>query len=199
MNITPALLGQIAGILAVVQAIPYIIGILRGKTKPARASYAIWSVMQVISMVSYIASGATDTKWVPIVLAFSAIAIFALSFKYGMGGLSKLDITCLGIAAVAIILWITTNDPALAVYASLIASTIAFIPVIKKSYVQPGTENTLSWTLYTASALFNVFALSTLDPVIALPPIVSLLCAGTIALLLLIPRKPHGHSAATKQ
>lgn len=189
MNITPALLGQIAGILAVVQAIPYIIGILRGKTKPARASYAIWSVVQTISAMSYIASGATDTKWVPIVLTVSAIVIFVLSFKYGMGGLSKLDISCLGIAAVAIILWVTTNNPTLAVYASLVASTIAFIPIVKKSYLQPATENTLSWTLYATSVLFNIAALTTLEPVIALPPIVSLLFSGTIAVLLLMPRK----------
>lgn len=189
MNITPTLLGQIAGILAVVQAIPYIVSILRGKTKPARASYAIWSVVQIISVVSYVASGATDTKWVPIALTLSAIAIFALSFKYGMGGLSKLDIGCLGIAAIAIVLWVTTNDPALAVYASLVASTIAYIPIVKKSYLLPGTENTLSWTLYAIAVLFNVCALTTLDPVIALTPIVSLLFSGTIAVLLLAPRK----------
>lgn len=189
MNITPALLGQIAGILAVVQAIPYIVSILRGKTKPARASYAIWSVVQVISVVSYIASGATDTKWVPIALTVSAIAIFSLSFKYGMGGLSKLDISCLGIAAIAIVLWVTTNDPALAVYASLVASTIAYIPIVKKSYLLPDTENTLSWTLYAIAVLFNVLALTTLDPVIALTPMISLLFSGTIAVLLLSPRK----------
>lgn len=189
MNITSALLGQIAGILAVVQAIPYVVSILRGKTRPARASYAIWSVVQIISVVSYIASGATDTKWVPIALTVSAIVIFILSIKRGMGGLAKLDISCLIIAAIAIILWLTTNNPTLAVYASLVASTIAFVPIVKKSYLYPDTENTLSWTLYAVAVLLNVCALTSLNPAIVLPPVVSLVFSGTIAVLLLVPRK----------
>lgn len=189
MNITPALLGQIAGILAVIQAIPYIFSILRRKTKPARASYAIWSVVQTISVVSYIASGATDTKWVPIALTITAVTIFALSFKYGMGGLSKLDVGCLGIAAIAIILWVTTSDAGLAVYASLVASSVAYIPVLKKSFLQPGTENTLSWSIYSTAAILNVCALTTIDPVISLTPIVSLILSTTIVIFLLLPRK----------
>jgi hypothetical protein len=112
-----------------------------------------------------------------------------------MGGLSKLDIGCLGIAAIAIILWVTTNDPALAVYASLVASTVAYIPIVKKSFLHPDTENTLSWTLYAIAVLLNVCALTTLDPVIALTPIISLAFSGTIAVLLLTPRK-HRKSAA---
>lgn len=189
MNVTPALIGQIAGILAVVQAIPYIVSILRGKTRPARASYAIWSVVQTISAVSYIASGATDTKWVPIVLTISAVVIFGLSIKHGMGGFNKLDISCLIIAAIAIILWLTTDNPSLAVYASLVASSIAFLPVIKKSYLFPDTENTLSWTLYATAVLLNVCALTSLSPAIALPPVVSLVFSSIIAVLLLLPRK----------
>lgn len=193
MNVTPALLGQIAGILAVIQAILYVVSILRGKTRPARASYAIWSVVQVISVASYIASGATDTKWVPIVLTISAITIFVLSIKRGMGGLTKLDISCLIIAAVAIILWLTTNSPEIAVYTSLMASTVAYIPIVKKSYLFPDTENTLSWTLYATAVLLNVCALTSLNPAIVLPPVVSLIFSSTIALLLLVPRnrKPY--------
>ncbi|TAL14032.1 hypothetical protein EPN95_04380 [Patescibacteria group bacterium] len=195
MNITPALLGQLSGILAVIQAVPYIISILMKKTRPARASYAIWSVLQTISAASYLASGATDTKWTPIVLAFSAVIIFSLSIKYGMGGFNKFDITCLSIAAIAIVLWLTTSNPAFAVYASLAASSIAFLPVIKKSFLTPKTENTLSWTLYAVAVLLNVCALTSWNPVIALPPVISLVLSGIIALLLLFQHRiPRKHS-----
>lgn len=188
MNLTPVLLGQISGIIAVVQVIPYIISIFWGTTRPSRASYAIWSVIQTVSAVSYIASGATDTKWTPIVLAITALIIFGISLKYGMGGFNKFDIVCLVIATIAILLWVTTSNPALAVYTSLLAGSIAYLPTIKKAYLLPNTENTLSWTLFSIAILLNVFALTTLDPVIALPPIVSLLLSGTVAVLLLFPR-----------
>jgi hypothetical protein len=193
MNLTPALLGQISGIIAIVQAIPYIITIFWGKTRPSRASYAIWAVIQTVSATSYLASGATDTKWAPIVLAVTAIVIFGISLKYGMGGFNKFDVVCLIIATTAIVLWLTTSNPALAVYASLLAGSIAYLPTIKKAYLFPDTENTLSWTLYSIAILLNVFALTTLNPVIALSPIVSLLLSGTVAVLLLQPRnKKHG-------
>lgn len=183
------LLGQLAGIVAFCSVIPYIISIFKGKTKPSRASYAIWSVVEIVWVTSYIAAGATTTKWTGIVFAISAVLIFILSLKYGMGGLNAFDIPCLILAALAILIWVTTKNPILADYMSTLAIFLGYLPIIKKAYLWPETENTLSWVLYAVATILTVTALTTLQLAIALRPIISLVMALVITGLLLLPRR----------
>jgi hypothetical protein len=185
---TQILFGQIAAVIAALQVVPYVWSILRGHTRPSRASYAIWSVIQTIELISYIAAGATTTKWALLVLTINAVIIFCLSLKYGMGGRNKFDIPCLVLAAVAIVLWVTTDNPALAVYMSTFAGFVGYLPTIKKSYLLPRTENTLSWGMYVVAATLNVAALTSLKPAIALPPLFGLGLSVVVTSLLVFPR-----------
>lgn len=191
MYVSRSLIGEIAGIFAFVAFIPYLISILRGSTKPSRAGYGIWAVVEVVWASSYISSGATTTKWTGIVFAVTAVLIFVLSLKYGMGGFSALDITCLLLAAIAVVLWINTKNPTVAVYMSTLAALLGYPPIIKKSYLHPETENIASWTLYAIAATLNVFALTTLRPTISLRPLLTLPLAYLIVVLLLLPKTHH--------
>lgn len=168
------ILGITAAILAIVQIIPYVVSILRGKTKPSRSTYVIWTVINVVIALSYISAGATTTVLLRIVAVGTSLLVLALSFKYGMGGLKRLDLVCFAVAGFAIALWLVSKNPVLAVYMSLAASTIGFIPTIRKSVEQPETENMMSWGITTVAALLNVMALTTLRPEIAIVPIFSL-------------------------
>lgn len=189
MDVSAKLIGQIAGVLAIIEVIPYIISIIRGHTKPERATFAIWSLVDIVTVTSYIAVGATTTIFVPIIFAATSILIFLLSLKFGMGGINKLDIVCLIISAVAILLWIATNDPFIALYGNLLAVSLGFIPTIKKSYYLPQTENTLSWGLSTTASVLNVCALTTLQPGIAILPIMGAIGSIIVIFLLLFPNR----------
>ena len=151
-------------------------------------SYGIWLAVEIIGISSYIASGATTTKWLPLLATFNSLVIFILSFKYGMGGTSKLDFFSLGLAAVAITLWLRTGSPVLAVYMSVLAGCIGYIPTIRKTYKWPKTENTLSWSMYVVAASLNVCALTTNRLVIVLPTISTLILSSVVAGLLLFPK-----------
>jgi hypothetical protein len=189
MHITHQLIGQIAGVIAFLSIWPYVISILKGHTKPSRSAYAIWALVEVVTAVTYIASGARSTIWVILTWAFSAVLIFILSIKYGMGGHSKLDLTCLAIALIAITIWITTKSPIAALYASIIAGKLSYLPIIKKSYLTPETENTLSWGMVVFAAILNLFALTTLRPAISILPISGAIIEGTVFILLILPRQ----------
>lgn len=184
---SPVLIGQIAGVLAVIQVVPYIVSIFRGHTKPERMSYFIWFIVDALTIASYIAIGATTTIWVGLVFVFTGFIIFLLSLKYGMGGFSKLDIFCLFLALIGLLLWATTQNALLAMCFALFAAKVGFLPTIKKAYFFPETENTLSWTMCAGSSILNVFALTTLAPSIAIPPILAAIFNSIVAYLLLFP------------
>ena len=182
MNHYAELIGIVAGIIAFLNVIPYVVSIFQKKTKPSRSAYAIWLVIDVVTAASYIASGATTTIWTFLGFGLTTVIIFGLSLKYGMGGLHKLDILCMSIALLAILAWVTTKDPTLALYASLSAKLIGYIPIIKKSYLYPQTENTLAWNMTAAASLLNIVALTSLKPEIAVAPI----CLAIIDLFVII-------------
>ena len=143
---TKAILGMIAGVIAFLAYIVYIISIFRGKTKPNRATWWIWAFMGLVVGLSYYASGAENTIWVPFVEFIEPFSIALLSIKYGEGGLeNKTDLICLFGAIVSIILWIIFDNPVVAIVINLAVDSFAIIPTIKKSYLRPEGEDFWAW------------------------------------------------------
>ncbi len=187
MSIDPQIIGRIAAIIALLGTIPYLLSMFRGETKPSRAAYAIWLVIDILTVSSYFAAGARSTVWVPLAFALTTVVIFCLSFKYGMGGYKKLDLACMGIAVVAIALWITTDNPLTALYMGLLAKMLGYAPIINKSYLHPWTENSLSWGSAALASFLNLFALTSLALHFSLLPICTAAADILIALLLVLP------------
>ena len=186
----PSLIGHLAGVLAALQVIPYLVSIFAGKTRPQRTTYAIWSIINLIGITSYIAAGATTTIWVPLVYLASSWLIFGLSFKYGLPGFSRLDGCCLGIALATIALWVSTNSPAVAVYASCVAGVIARVPLMKKAWDRPDTESRVSWSLTMITSWLNVAALTSFDPQISLGPLLGVVGNTALVVILFLPAMP---------
>lgn len=186
-----ALIGQIAGVLAFAQVIPYIVSILRGHTKPERMTYSIWFVVEALTVLSYIAVGARTTIWVGLAYILTALTVLLLSIKHGMGGWSKLDVICLLLSVAGIAIWVTTSSALLALCFNVFAGKVGYLPTIKKAYFYPETENTLSWVMTSCTGILNVFALTTLAPSIAILPITQAIFPAIVAYLLLFPVAHH--------
>lgn len=187
-------LGYIAGSLAFLQLIPYLISIFHGHTRPERATFAIWSLVNMVLVSSYIASGASTTIWVGLAYAFSSILIFGLSFRYGVGGYTKFDIICLLLALIGIAIWVSTSHPLVALYFSIAVKALGVIPTLRQVYYRPDTENQLSWAMCAAASIINLFALTSLEPNILSLPLYALLADGAVALMVLFPKlRPSGN------
>jgi len=178
-------LGQLAGLLSITAIIPYVRSILRGDTKPNRASWLIWAVEGLILLASYYFSGATTTIWLTISFAVIPLVVFALSFKYGVGGFNRLDMVCLFGALIGLTLWRITRSPVVALYINILVDFLGFLPTIQKSYLHPETENSLAWIIGTSATALNVLALTTLKLQIALYPIYLFLANGVVTILVI--------------
>lgn len=150
--------GALAACLGVISFLPYIFSILQGETRPHRTTYGIWSLIGLVEVLSYFASGARITVLLPLIYLLGEAAIFLLSIRRGMGGTSRLDIFCLAGAALGVVGWAVTDNPHVALYLSLSASFCGFLPTVKKTYLLPHTENNLSWTIASMAAMLNLLA-----------------------------------------
>jgi len=184
-----ASLGIIAGIIAFLAYVIYFISILRGKTKPNRATWWIWAFMGIVLALSYKFSGASNTVWVPYVEFIGPLFIALLSIRYGEGGLNnKTDLICLFGAVASIILWIIFNNPVIALVTGLAVNSFAIVPTIKKSYLRPEGEDFWAWFGTGLADSMNMFAVERFTFAILLYPIYMLVSDLIIIIILFLKK-----------
>lgn len=93
MGILP---GELAGIFSLLAYFTYVSSAVRGKNRPSRASWFIWTVVGFIIASSYYYSGATTTMWVPVSNSIGQFVIFLVALKYGKKGWTKFESVFLG-------------------------------------------------------------------------------------------------------
>src|SRR3989344_2571178 len=185
-----AVLGIVAGVIAFLAYIVYVISIFRGGSKPNRATWWIWSFMGLVLALSYQFSGASNTIWVPYVEFLGPLIIAILSIKYGEGGLdNKTDLICLLGATISIILWIIFKNPVVALITNLAVDSFAIVPTIKKSYLRPEGEDFWAWFGTGLADSLNMFAVERFSFAILIYPIYMLVSDLIIIVILLFKKK----------
>lgn len=192
MKFDTATFGMVAGFVSLVAFIPYIISILRGKTKPNRASWWIWTVVGFMLAASYGASGAKDTMWVALSYLIGPFATAILSVKFGEGGWTQFDRVCIICAALSAVLWFIFDSPVVALLINIIIDGAGALPTIRKTWSEPENEDRLSWALFFTGNALNLLAVNPWTFAIAIYPLYLFVGCGIItAQVFLRPR--HGH------
>ena len=149
----------ISSLLALISPLIYARAIFKGKAKPHRTTRLVLLLITSLATASLLAQHNTVAIWLAGVSTLQSIFIFILSIKRGMGGWAKIDVFCLIIALSGIVLWQTTKEPSLALYASIAADFTGMIPALIKTYRYPQTEIWAFYLLDVFAALFNIFAI----------------------------------------
>lgn len=183
-----ALFGYIAAILSILKVAPYIRDILKGKTKPERASWFIWTVLVWIALFSQLAKGATDSLWLTIGLAVAMLSVFFLSLKFGAGGFERKDKIALVIAAIGLVLWFVTNEATYALAIVIMIDAVGTALTAMKSYRNPSSETLSTWILSIPAGAFGVLAVGSLEPILLAYPVYITVANITIVTCLMLGR-----------
>lgn len=181
--------GILSGLIFFGASVPYIIEILKGRTKPQRMAWVIFITLSGISFFAQFAAGATNSLWMPAVMFLQAIIIFALTLKYGMGGFGKLDIASLAMAILIILIWYITKSPTIAIICGACVNTIGKALVAIKTYRHPNTEYLPTWVWSVVGSFFAVLSVGTLDSILILPGLQNGITVGIIAAIIYFRRK----------
>lgn len=160
---TLAIFGILSGIFSALAYPPYIAAILRGKVKPERASWFIWSVLTAMGFFSQLAVGATHSLWLPGVQGIGVIIVFLLSIRYGFGGLMRRDVVTLVLAGVILIVWYFTKNAAMATYLTVLIDAMGAWLTVWKAYEHPHTETWITWALSGTGGLCALLSVGTLN------------------------------------
>lgn len=140
----------------------YFIGIysiFKGEYKPHRTTRLIILIVISISALSLFLSGDRVGLFLALAQTIGCLIIFLLSLKFGMGGMSRVDIIVLIFAIITLIIWKTTNNPILALYMSITTDFIGFSPTLYKAFKLPFTEDPKFYSADIIAGLLNLLAL----------------------------------------
>lgn len=190
--------GVCGGIFALMGFLPYVITVYQGKTSPNRASWSIWASLGIILAVSNYQEGARDTMPLLTAYAICQITIALLSLKYGEGGWNTFDRTCLLGALISIVLWQLYDSPLIAIAISIAIDSLGALPTIKKSYLQPETEDLFSWMMFWTAGTCNILALNEWSA-IAAQPIYLFTFNSIVIFLLWLPKLQNKNKVKHKE
>lgn len=163
--------------------------IFKGEYKPQRITRLIFLILSLL----FVGTLSELENGIAIALAFvgtfANIIIFTLSLKYGMGGYSREDILVFVLAMISLLVWKTTNNPALGLMFSLLTDFLGLLPTIVKSYKQPYTEAPLFYLSDTIAAFFSFIAVGSLVLTDIAYPMYLLLANGGLLALLVLRRR----------
>jgi hypothetical protein len=186
--------GIVAGIISLAAFVPYILSILRGETKPNRASWLIWTVVGGMLAVSYRESGAGDAIWVPVSYVVGPLATFIASLRYNDGeGWSGLNKLCIIASAGSFVLWLVLFSffgknpgvPLTVMYINIFIDGMGALPTLRKSFHEPESEDRLTWALFITGNTLNLLAVDYWSVETGSYPLYMFVVSGMIAFLVI--------------
>ncbi len=184
MHTTQEFIGIIAGILSIAGYVPYIISILRGKTRPNRASWLIWTIVGGLLAFSFMATGDKKAIWVPLGYFIGPFITALLSIRYGYSIWSTLDTACVLVAALSVIPWFFSHNANVTLLINIAIDMTGAIPTVIKSYHEPETEDFTAWLIFFAANTLELFAITSWN-IAAIYPIYLFFLAGSIVIFTL--------------
>ena len=166
-----AVAGLSAGALSLIDPIPYVRDVRRGRTRPHRGTHLIWCVLGVTVLLSQLADGATWSLAMVGAQAVATTVTFGLSIRNGEGGVGRADVAMLLLAAAAVAGWRLSSQPVVATGFVVVADAIGVGLMLPKTWRNPWSETLSTFVLATAAGALGVVAVGALDPALMLYPV----------------------------
>lgn len=147
--------------LSIIGSISYAILTWRGLVRPNRVSWFLWAAAPLIGFAAQLDSGVGVAAVSTLAIGVGPMIILAASFANTASywNLTRFDISCGVVSAAALVLWLSFDDPVLAVLTALLADLIGGIPTIVKAWREPGTERSVVYIFCAMNGIIALLAL----------------------------------------
>ena len=185
-------MGIASGMIAAGMIIPYLIAMVRGTTRPNVISWSLWTVVVFITLLAQIRAGAAWSSFLLIgtLVANSLVLIFCMR-GYGYNRFATIEKITLLCAVLAVVLWLVTSSPLLAMICALTADSVAYLPTFVKIIRYPYSETAWYWAALVGADLLALYSVTQIIPTNILFPIVYGALNALILIALALVRNTH--------
>ena len=149
-------------LIGAVGALAYLIDTVKGKVKPNRVSFLLWSIAPFIAFAAQVKQGVGIESLMTFSTGFLPILTFGASFvnKKAEWKITKFDLVCGALSILGLILWLITKVGNIAITFSILADGLAAVPTIVKAYKYPDTELAWPWIATVFGVVLTLLTLS---------------------------------------
>ena len=161
----PSYFVVIGTLIGAVGSVAYLIDTIKGKVKPNRVSFLLWSIPPFIAFAAQIKQGVGLEALMTFSTGFWPIMTLVGSFlnKRAEWKLTKFDLFCGFLSVVGLVLWQITKVGNVAIFFSILADGLAAVPTIVKAYKYPATELAWPWIATSFGVFLTILTLQELS------------------------------------
>lgn len=150
MGVVNSFFGILSLVLSFGATIPYALDILKGRARPARSTRILFLFLMLVTLF---VQSREFTSWA-LLLTIGELAtqvlLFGLAFKYGVGGLARLDLVCYGAFCISLAVYVMTQNAVLSLTLLIMTDLIAFVPTIVKNWRDPTSD---TWVFFVTGGM----------------------------------------------
>ena len=137
----------IGTLISVAGSAAYLVDTLKGKIRPNRVSFLLWSIAPFIAFAAQIKQGVGLEALMTFSTGFFPLVVFIATFinKNAEWKINKFDWMCGFLSVIGLTLWIITKVGDIAIIFSILADGLAALPTLVKAYKYPDTELAWPW------------------------------------------------------
>ncbi len=139
----------------------YCRAILAGRVQPNLITWIMWALAPLIGVAAELYSGVTWAVLPVFMAGFGPLCItcVALLSHHSTWALRPHDYACGAFSLLALILWLITKDPDIAILFAVLGDGVALLPTLLKTWTRPDTETPVPFALAICSALSAFLAI----------------------------------------
>lgn len=191
----------LGALLSILGSARYSLQTIRGHTRPNRVTWFLWAAAPIIGFVAQLGGGVGLTSIMTLSIGLGPLMIFVASFvnPASYWRIGAVDVACGCVAVLALVVWLSLDNPALAVVFAVLADLVAGVPTIRKAWSTPATENPAVFVLSTVNAVITMLTIDHWDVATwAFPAYIAVL-GSTLSVLVVArpgPRRREARAAA---
>jgi len=182
----------IGATIAIVSTVPYLIDIVRGKTKPNIVTWLTWTMLTAISGAAALVAGEPKTAALLFADSVCTGLVVVLGLKYGTAKFSRFDIICQVSALLGLVFWLVFNSPTIGIVVPLAIDFIGMLPTLRHAWLKPGEETWQTFILGVVAPAFTLLSLTRLNIASLAFPLYLFLANGAVTLVIIIRRQQKG-------
>lgn len=153
-------LAIIGGLLATLATVPYILDIVKRKTKPNLVSWATWTLLTAIATAAAFAAHEPRTAILTLGVTIATVLVVLFGLRHGVAKLTWFDGICQLSAIFGLVLWLVIGSPSVAIIFSLGIDFIVMLPTFRHSWRSPQEETWQSFAVGVGASVFTLASLS---------------------------------------
>ncbi|NBX74554.1 MAG: hypothetical protein EBQ89_09700 [Alphaproteobacteria bacterium] len=165
-------LGLIILLLSIPGSLWRLWGLHTGRFKPHFFSWFIWALITFISFGAQWHEGAGPGSWYNLSAAVLCLYIAVFSLRYRQTMIKRIDWVCFILSLLAIVGWVLTHNPLVAVMIVCVADVLAFLPTFRHNWRNPWDDQLFGYTTGAINYGLSLLAMDVVNATTTLHPIV---------------------------